>query len=209
MADGKGLVGHAGAVLLRRCTDRTGLTSVLAGVLPFSTATGWRERAGVLVHLAVAIVLGRRTSRRLSKTGWRYCITATNVRHMWGVAGSGHAQFLDVLHRSHASVEDRVRTNKAMGPDNLPSQSWEVNRGWILAANIAADLDAWLRLLSLHDIDDLADAEPDTMRFRLYHLPARLDDHARRCYLRIERTWPWATAFTTCWHRLTALPAIA
>ncbi|MGM9470219.1 hypothetical protein [Streptomyces murinus] len=41
------------------------------------------------------------------KTGWRYCITAANIRHMWGIAGSGHAQFLDVLHRSHAGVEDR------------------------------------------------------------------------------------------------------
>jgi hypothetical protein len=83
-----------------------------------------------------------------------------------------------------------------------------VNRGWMLAANLAADLDAWLRLLALHDIDGLADAEPDTMRFRLYHLPARLADHARHRWLRIERTWPWATAFTTCWQRLTALPAI-
>ncbi|WP_406450335.1 transposase [Streptomyces sp. NBC_01622] len=75
-----------------------------------------------------------------------------------------------------------------MGLDNLPSASWEVNRGWMLAANIAADLDAWLRLLALHEIDDLADAEPATMRFRLYHLPARLVDHARRRRLRIERT---------------------
>ncbi|WTB19979.1 transposase (plasmid) [Streptomyces sp. NBC_00829] len=54
----------------------------------------------------------------------------------------------------------------------------------------------------------MAEAEPDTMRFRLYHLPARLTDHARRRWLRIERTWPWATAFTTCWQRLTALPAV-
>lgn len=127
---------------------------------------------------------------------------------MWGVAGSGHAQFLDVLHRSHASVEDRVRTNKAMGLGYLPSQSWEVNRGWMLAANLAADLDAWVRLLALHDIDGLADAEPDTMRFRLYHLPARLADHARRRWLRIDATWPMAQAFTTCWQRLTALPAV-
>src|SRR5690242_18754791 len=50
----------------------------------------------------------------------------------------------------------------------------------MLAANLAADVDAWVRLLALHDIDGLADAEPDTMRFRLYHLPARLADHARR-----------------------------
>ncbi|WP_432190529.1 hypothetical protein [Streptomyces sp. Tue6028] len=122
------------------------------------------------------------------KTGWRRCITATNIRHMWGVADSGHSQFLDVLHRSHAGLEDRVRTNKTMGPGNLPSASWEVNRGWMLAANLAADLDAWLRLLVLHDIDDLADAEPDTMRFRPYHLPARLADHARRRRLRIDAT---------------------
>jgi hypothetical protein len=54
-----------------------------------------------------------------------------------------------VLHRSHAGVEDRVRTNKAMGLDNLPSASWEVNCGWMLAANLASDLDAWLRLLAL------------------------------------------------------------
>lgn len=49
------------------------------------------------------------------KTGWRYAITATNIRRMWGIPGSGHAQFLDVLHPSHAGVEDRVRANKAMG----------------------------------------------------------------------------------------------
>ncbi|MGW0994662.1 transposase [Streptomyces sp. NPDC002523] len=58
VADGKRLIGHAGAVLLRRCADRTGLTEALAAVLPSSTAAGWRDRAAVLVQLAVAIVLG-------------------------------------------------------------------------------------------------------------------------------------------------------
>ncbi|MFF3878821.1 transposase [Streptomyces sp. NPDC001978] len=60
-ADGKGLVGHAGAVLLRRLADRVGLTRGLAGVLPSSTSAGWRERAGVLVQLAVAMVLRARS----------------------------------------------------------------------------------------------------------------------------------------------------
>jgi hypothetical protein len=78
----------------------------------------------------------------------------------------------------------------------------------MLTANLAADLDAWLRLLTLHDQADLADAEPDTMRFRLYHLPARLADHARLRWLRVDATWPWASTFTTCWKRLTALPAV-
>lgn len=109
--------------------------------------------------------------------------------HMWRILVA--VMFLDVLHRSHAGVEDRVRTNKAMGLHNLPSKSWEINRGWMLSANLAAGLDAWVRLLALHDTEDLADAEPDTMRFRLYHLPARLTKHARRRWLRIEATWPW------------------
>jgi len=181
----------------------------VAELTGLNTRAGWPEGMRLIVR---RVKPTRRHLKKLTafekKTGWRYGITATNIRHMWGIAGSGHSQFLDVLHRSHASVEDRVRTNKAMGLDNLPSASWEVNRGWMLATNLAADLDAWVRLLALHDIEGLADAEPDTMRFRLYHLPARLADHARRRWLRIDATWPWANAFTTCWQRLTALPAV-
>jgi hypothetical protein len=181
----------------------------VAELTGLNTRGGWPDGMRLIVRRV------RPTRRHLKKltafekrTGWRYGVTATNIGRMRGITGSGQAQFLDVLHRSHASVEDRVRTNKAMGLGNLPSASWEVNRGWMLAANLAADLDAWVRLLALHDIDDLADAEPDTMRFRLYHLPARLADHARRRRLRIDATWPWAQAFTTCWQRLAALPAV-
>ena len=55
---GKNLVGHAGAVLLRRCADRTGLTRALSTVLPKGKGPGWWDRGTVLVSLAVAIVLG-------------------------------------------------------------------------------------------------------------------------------------------------------
>ncbi|MBB4932736.1 hypothetical protein F4561_003556 [Lipingzhangella halophila] len=127
---------------------------------------------------------------------------------MHRITGSHQVQFLDALHRDHVEVEDRVRTNKAMGLARLPSKSWRVNKGWVLTCNLAADLDAWLRLLTLHDDQELARAEPETMRLRIYHLPARLACHARRRLVRIERTWPWAQAFTTSWARLTALPAL-
>lgn len=140
------------------------------------------------------------------KTGWRYAIVATNIRRIHGVPGSHHPQFLDVLHRSHATVEDQVKAGKAMGLRNLPSKSWTVNRGWILAANIAADLAAWTRLLGLHDQPDLAHAEPDTLRYRILHLPGKLATHARRRTLSIPDTWPWADAFLLCWQRLGQLP---
>jgi len=103
-------------------------------------------------------------------TGWRYSIIVTNIPATGGipgVPGSHHAQFTDVLHRSHATVEDRVRAGKATGLRNLPSKTWVVNCGWVLAANIAADLSAWCRLLGLYDQQDLKDAEPDTLRYLL------------------------------------------
>jgi hypothetical protein len=136
------------------------------------------------------------------RTGWRYAIIATNIRRIHGVPGSHHPQFLDVLHRSHATVEDHVRAGKTMGLRNLPSKAWTVNRGWILATNIAADLAAWTRLLGLHDQPDLTHAEPDTLRYRILHLPAKLATHARRRTLSIPDTWPWADAFLLCWQRL-------
>lgn len=142
------------------------------------------------------------------RTGWAYSITATNINRMAGIGGSHQAQWLDAVHRQHAVVEDRVRCDKAMGLDNLPSQSWTINRAWVLAANLAHDLDVWLRLLTLHDDEELKVAEPLAMRYRLYHLPGKLARHARYRVLAIERTWPWAQTFTTCWDRLGALPEL-
>ena len=97
------------------------------------------------------------------KTGWRYSITCTNIPDggIGGVPGSHHPQYIDVAHREHAVVETGgVRTAKAMGLRNLPSKSWQVNCGWVIAANIAADLAAWTRLLGLCDDPDLREADP-------------------------------------------------
>ena len=59
------------------------------------------------------------------------------------------------------------------------------------------------------DDPDLRDADPDTLRYRVWHLPARLARHARQRILAISADWPWAQAFLACWQRLTALPAPA
>ncbi len=146
------------------------------------------------------------------KTGWRYSIICTNIpgTGIKDVPGSHHPQYIDVAHREHAVVEtDGVRTAKAMGLRNLPSKTWQVNAGWVIAANIAADLTAWARLLGFHDCEDLREANPDTLRYRVWHIPARLACHARQRILKISPDWPWKEAFLTCWHRLCALPAPA
>jgi Transposase DDE domain group 1 len=176
-----------------------------------SRAAGWPDGLRWIVRRTKP---SRRQLKNLTAfekaTGWRYSIICTNIpaTGVPGVPGTGHPQYIDVLHREHAVVEDRVRTNKAMGLRNLPSKTWQVNRGWVLAANIAADLSAWCQLLGLHDCDELKDAEPQTLRYRLWHLPGRLARHARKRVLKISRTWPWKEAFTICWQRLCALPAL-
>ena len=181
--------------------------------------TGLMTRAenwpGELRWIVRRVKPSRRQMRNLTayekETGWRYSIICTNIpgSGIEGVPGSHHPQYIDVLHREHAVVETGgVRTAKAMGLRNLPSKNWQVNVGWVLAANIAADLTAWTRLLGLHD-DELRDADPDTLRYRIWHLPARLARHARQRTLAISASWPWKQAFLTCWQRLTTLPAPA
>jgi hypothetical protein len=182
--------------------------------------TGLMSRAGNwpggLRWIARRVKPSRRHLRNLTDyekaTGWKYSITCTNIPDsgIAGVPGSHHAQYIDTVHREHAVVETGgVRAAKAMGLRNLPSKTWQVNAGWVIAANIAADLAAWTRLLGCHDDEQLRDADPDTLRYRIWHIPARLARHARQRTLAISPDWPWQEAFLTCWQRLCALPAPA
>lgn len=173
--------------------------------------TGWPTGMRLLVR---RVKPSRRDAKKLTafekRTGWRYQIIATNIpahQGLSGVPGSGQDWFVDALYRDHAEVEDRVKTIKRVGLGLLPSKSWQLNTAWVLAATLAADLDAWTRLLLLHDEPELAAAQPETIRRKLYHLPARLTAHARRRTLHLDRTWPWAKAFTTAWQRAAQLPA--
>ena len=57
-ADGNGLVGHAGGILLRKLADRCGLTAALEGALTQRGTFPQLSRGVVLVSTAVAIALG-------------------------------------------------------------------------------------------------------------------------------------------------------
>ena len=173
--------------------------------------TGWPQGMRLIVR---RVKPSRRDAKKLTafekRTGWRYQIIATNIPAHHGLSGvpaSGQVWFVDALYRDHAEVEDRIKAIKRVGLGLLPSKSWQLNTAWILAATLAAYLDAWTRLLLLHDEPALAAAEPETIRMKLYHLPARLTAHARRRTLHLDHTWPWAGAFTTAWRRATELPA--
>jgi len=178
-----------------------------------SRAGNW---PGGLRWIARRVKPSRRHQRNLTdyekKTGWKYSITCTNIPDtgIGGVPGSHHPQYIDTVHREHAVVETSgVRTAKTMGLPNLPSKTRQVNRGWVITANIAADLAAWTRLLGLCQDEELRDADPDTLRYRIWHIPARFARHARERVLKISPDWPRKDASLTCRQRLCALPALA
>jgi len=56
---------------------------------------------------------------------------------------------LELRHRQHARVEDRIRQGKAAGLKNLPCAEAEENDAWLECVLAAADLVCWSKLLSL------------------------------------------------------------
>ena len=71
-AEADGLVGHAGAVLLRKLADQAGLTAALGSALARAGKFPLVDRGMALVSMAVAIVLGR-PGRSLPRRGRSRC----------------------------------------------------------------------------------------------------------------------------------------
>lgn len=94
----------------------------------------------------------------------------------------------DVHMRAHAHVEDHIRRLKASGLERFPFTDLDANRAWMALVCFAADLVRWFQLLCL--TGPLAKAEPKTLRWQLWHTPARVVRRARRSVVRILDDWP-------------------
>ena len=132
--------------------------------------------------------------------GKRHQVFATDTprTHGWSI------QLLELRHRGHARVEDRIRTGKDTGFGRFPSRQFAINQAWLELALTGIDLLAWTQLLLLDG--QHARAEPKRLRYRLLHAPARIIRTARQTKLRISQTWPWARDLAAAYTRLAALP---
>jgi len=109
---------------------------------------------------------------------------------------------LELRHRQHARVEDRIRQAKATGLRGFPCRAWNENNAWLETVLTAVDLLCWTKLLCFADVPDLARAEIATFRYRVLHVAARLIRSARQLHLRIDKTWRWATHIANGFTRL-------
>lgn len=116
----------------------------------------------------------------------------------------GQLADLELRHRRHARVEDRIRAAKDTGLRNLPFHDMTQNRIWLAISALAQDLLAWCARLALPA--PAASYEPKRLRLRIFAVAGRLVRSARRRVLHIDPAWPWADTVTTAHARLAALP---
>jgi len=111
---------------------------------------------------------------------------------------------LELLHRQHAQVEDRVKTLKATGASYLPFHDFAANAAWFELALTAHDLMVFTQQLTLDD--EHRTCEPKRLRYRILHVAGQLTRHARRFTLHLPADWPWSDAILRAFMRLQALP---
>jgi hypothetical protein len=131
--------------------------------------------------------------------GMRHQVFATDTP-----VGGGSVQFLEVRHRCHARVEDRIRTGKTTGFGRFPSRTFTINQAWLELALTGIDLLCWTQHLLLDG--PLAAAEPKKLRYRLLHVAAKLTRTARTTTMRIAADWPWTNDLIRAFERLAVLP---
>ena len=127
--------------------------------------------------------------------GWRHTCLITNSK------GEDIAA-LELRHRGHARVEDRVRCWKACGLANLPFDGFCANQAWVAVSLIAGALLAWSQMTCFDGA--LAKAEPKTMRYRVLHVAAVLAHRGRDLVMHLDESWPWASELANAFTRLRA-----
>jgi hypothetical protein len=127
-----------------------------------------------------------------TEEGWRHQCFITN--------SPGDVALLELRHRGHARVEDRIRDAKSMGMRNLPFRDVVPNDAWFQLALCAMDLIAWTKVLCLDG--ELRSAEPKRLRYAFLHTAARIVRGGRRITLRIQHNWPWEREIVCSFARL-------
>jgi hypothetical protein len=125
------------------------------------------------------------------------------VFRYWGHytdTAAGDPVTLDVHIRAHAHVEDHIRRLKDSGAQRFPFVDIDANRAWLATVCHADALVRWFQLLCLSG--PLAVAEPKTLRWTLWHTPARLVRRARRHVVRILDSWPTSGELLGAYQRL-------
>jgi Transposase DDE domain group 1 len=143
-ADGTGLVGHAGAVLLRKGAGQAGLTALLSAALRKKGAAPLFDRGIVLVSVAVAIALGATSMSDVALLAHLAPVlgdapSGPTVRRALDLAGT--PAMLERIARARARARAHVWKLIEDTPGGFP---WLVIAGKTLTGWLVIDMDATL-----------------------------------------------------------------
>jgi hypothetical protein len=110
---------------------------------------------------------------------------------------------VEAEHRQHAVVEQAIRDLKDQALAHFPSGHYSANAAWTVIGALAHNLSRWTQTLAL---PNTTVRTAQTLRRRLFTIPARLIRTARRWTLRMPARWPWAEDFLAALTRIRALP---
>lgn len=111
----------------------------------------------------------------------------------------------DKTHRHHAVIEQVHADLKGSALAYLPSGVFTANAAWLVLAVIAINL---TRAAGTLAAPDLARATTATIRRKLITVPARVATSARRITLHLPQAWPWETAWTALFDRVSDPPPV-
>ena len=120
----------------------------------------------------------------------------------WGhyTDSDGDSVELDRHMRAHAHVEDNIRRLKDSAASRFPFCDFDANAAWLATVCMADSLVRWFQQLCLSG--PLATAEPKTLRWSLWHTPARIVHRARTRTVRVLDGWPTAAILLDAYQRL-------
>src|SRR5216684_8280090 len=143
-SDGKGLVGHAGSILLRKAADQTGLSAVLSAALRKKNASPLFDRGAALVSMAAAIALGATSMSDIAVLAHLAPVLGTapsgpTVRRALDLAGT--PSVLDRIARARARARAHAWKLIEATPAGFP---WLQIAGKTLSGWVIIDMDATL-----------------------------------------------------------------
>ncbi len=152
--------------------------------------SAWPERTRLIVR------------REPLHPGAQHSLFPSLMYRYWGhyTDAAGHPADLDVHMRAHAHVEDNIRRLKDSGGHRFPFTDIDANRAWLAVVCFADALVRWFQQLCL--TGPLAAAEPKTLRWNLWHTPARIVRRSRRQIVRILDGWPTSTDLLDAYQRV-------
>jgi hypothetical protein len=115
----------------------------------------------------------------------------------------GDAVSLDVDMRAHAHVEDVICRLRDSGFERFPFTDLDANRVWLALVCFADALVRWFQLLCCGG--RWAVAGPKSLRWGLWHSPARVVRKAGRCIVRILDGWPTGAVLAEAYRRIALL----